>query len=170
MRVALLSGVLALSLAACSGGEVPATEWAGAVCEALRPWQAEIDELTADANVAMNPESTPEQARDQLLDLLAGAAEASRTAHEEVTAAGVPDVPDGAHIATVFADSLAATGDAYQGAHDRLSDLDPAAPDFYDQVAQVMSDLSEEYAAVPQVAALDSTELSEAFAATPECA
>ena len=40
---------------------------------------------------------------------------------------------------------------------------------FYDEVALVMAELVDAYAAVPQVAALDSDELREGFETAPAC-
>ena len=69
-----------------------AVSWANSVCEALLPWMDEIDTLTGAASVAMTPDSSPGEAKNELLELLSGAADASREARDAVIAAGVPDV------------------------------------------------------------------------------
>lgn len=146
-----------------------AVSWANSVCEALLPWMDEIDTLTGAASVAMTPDSSPGEAKNELLELLSGAADASREARDAVIAAGVPDVDNGQAIATRFADSLAGTRDAYQSAHDDLAALNAEEDGFYDEVALVMAELVDAYAAVPQVAALDSDELREGFETAPAC-
>ena len=171
MRTWLVAAVSALVLSGClwQPDRPDAVTWAGSVCEALNPWRAEIDELTGTANAAMTPDSSPVDAKGDLLGLLSGAAEATQAAHDAVVSAGVPDVADGEAIADRFVDSLAGTRDAYRVAHDELAALDASAEGFYDDVAQVMADLVDDYAAVPQVAALDSVELSDAFETAPAC-
>ncbi|MFD0557159.1 hypothetical protein FB566_2415 [Stackebrandtia endophytica] len=173
MRMGLLVAVMTAALAFAGGcgdsGRSSAEAWAGSVCEALEPWMNQIDELTGAANRAMTPDSSPTDAKAELLELLSGAAMASQTALDSVIAAGVPDVAEGREVADRFADSLAGTRDAYQAAHDDLSALDPQDPGFYEEVARVMTELVDAYGSVPQVAELNSVELSEAFASVPEC-
>lgn len=172
MRTTLAAAAATLLLLTGCNGEPDrpdALTWAGSVCEALHPWMDEIDNLTGAAGVAMTPDSSPAEAKNELLGLLSGAAEASQTAHDDVVAAGTPDVDDGEAIADRFADSLAGTRDAYRAAHDAMAALDAADDDFYDDVAQVMAELVDAYAAVPQVAELDSDELRDAFETAPAC-
>jgi len=170
MRLVVAVAALALVVGGCGGSGRPDAEaWAGTVCEALAPWMNQIDDLTGAANQAMTPDSSPTDAKAELLGLLSGAAEASQTALDSVIAAGVPDVADGQEVADRFAGSLAGTRDAYQAAHDDLTALDPEDPEFYGEVARVMTELVDAYGAVPQVAELNSVELSEAFASVPEC-
>jgi hypothetical protein len=164
----LIAALVAVLPAGCSS-DPSAAEWAGDVCAALDPWRTDIDDLTESANSALSPDTSPEQAKEDLTTLLAGAASASETARSAIAAAGVPDVAGGEDIAQRFTDSLAATRDAYQEALDDLTDLDAGDAGFYDDVATVMDDLSKDYARVPQVAELNSEELGAAFAADSRC-
>lgn len=166
--IPLLLAAVILAVSGCAA-DPSAGEWANEVCTALGPWRTGINDLTSQANQAMSEQSTPQQAQEELLTLLAGAADTSQTAHDAVAEAGVPDVDDGAALAGRFTESLAATRDAYQSAHDDLSALDPADEGFYDDVAKVMDRLSSDYADVPQVAELTSAELADAFAQSPKC-
>lgn len=166
----LLALFLGLGLVVAGCGTGPGAEkWATEVCAALKPWQTEIDELTAEANTAMKPDSSPTQAKRDLLKLLEGAADSSEDARAAIAAAGVPDVAEGGELAERFTESLAATRDAYRTAHDGIAELDAGASGFYDEVAKVMERLAKDYDAVPQVASLDSDELRDAFASVKRC-
>ncbi|ADD40213.1 hypothetical protein [Stackebrandtia nassauensis] len=168
MRAVAWLLVAALALSGC-GSQVDAEEWAADVCAALEPWKTGIEDLTAEANAAMDPESSPTQAKKDLLKLLAGAADISEDARAGIEAAGVPDIADGERMAKRFTESLAATRDAYRTAHDRIEKLDAGKGDFYDEVAAAMKQLAKDYDAVPQVAELDSEELKNAFEAVKQC-
>lgn len=169
MRAVCWLLVCGLVLIGCGTTDPDAKTWATKVCTALEPWKTEIDELTDEANTALNPDSTPSQAKKDLLTLLSGAAEATETARAAIAEAGVPDVDDGRRLAKRFTDSLSATRDAYRTAHDGIAELDAADDGFYDSVAKVMQRLSKDYDAVPQVAKLDSDELRDAFASVKQC-
>ena len=170
MRLAsrLLAVVLVAGLGGCASGP-DAQEWAGQVCRALEPWRSDIDDLTTEANAAMSPKSSPAQAKQDLEDLLSGAAEATDEARVDIVDAGVPDVESGESIAKRFVDALEATRDAYRNARDGVAKLDSGDAGFYDSVAKVMKRLSSDYDDVPQVAQLDNDELRDAFNSAEQC-
>ena len=163
-------GILLLTLAGCGGG-TGARPWAGSVCEALAPWRHEITALNRRAQQQMTAETTPAQAKENLLRLVSGAESASETARSKVAAAGVPDVPDGGKVAKSFVDSLTAIRDAYRRARQSLEGLDTGeAKTFYDGVSAVLETLNTEYARSSlDTSSLDSAELKRAFDEVPEC-
>jgi hypothetical protein len=164
------AALLLASLAAC-GSAVPADEWAGGVCGALVPWRTQISDLNAQAQRQMSVTSTPEQTRENLLALLAGAETASETARAAVANAGTPDVDGGDRVAHQFTASLARTRDAYARARADLQALPTHdARAFYDGVVVVMTKLTAEYAkAGVDTARLESSELREAFDSIEQC-
>jgi hypothetical protein len=115
--------------------------------------------------------TTPAAAKDDLLQLLAGAQGASETARAAVAAAGAPDVDGGAEVAKRFTTSLERVRDAYAKARtdvQALSTDDASA--FYDGVAGALSRLNTEYSAsAVDTTALDSVELRTAFDGIDEC-
>lgn len=179
-----LAPVLALVMAAgaagtltgCGGGThannaVNGLAWAGSVCQALTPWRNQINGLNAQAARQMQSATTPNQTRDNLLQLLSGARTASEQARAKVVAAGVPDVGGGAAIADQFVASLAGVRDAYGAAHDAIGEL-PLGPagTFYDSVSAAISTLNKEYAlASLDTSKLDSAELRKDFDEAPAC-
>jgi hypothetical protein len=165
-----LAAVLAASLAGCGSGVTPKT-WAKSVCVALTPWRTKIATLTGQAQGQITGGSTPAQAKQSLMTLLAGARDASETARKGVADAGTPDVDEGAKIAARFVATLAAARDAYGHAGTTVSTLDTKDQRaFYDAVASAFDRLNTEYA----TSALDtrdvgSAELQKAFSEVPEC-
>ena len=168
----LLAGLVVclLALAGCSSGP-SADEWATAVCGALVPWRTSIDELNREAATQMATATTSEQTRENLLQLLSGARQASETARATIAAAGVPDVEGGEAVAHGFEASLAGTRDAYAQAEADLAAL-PTTDDttFYDGVTAVLSRLTDQYGdSGIDLAGLDSPELRQAFDGIDEC-
>jgi hypothetical protein len=168
--VPVVFGVLLLVLAGCANGP-GARPWAAAVCEALAPWRNEITSLNRRAQQQMTAETTPAQAKENLVRLVSGAESASETARAKVAKAGVPDVHDGEQVARGFVSSLSAVRDAYAQARQSLQNLDTAeAKPFYDGVGAVLTKLNEEYArSALDTTSLDSPELKKAFDEVPEC-
>lgn len=166
-----LLGVLLLALPGGCGGGPGARPWAASVCEALAPWRDEITALNRRAQQQMTAETTPAQAQENLVRLVAGAESASETARAKVAGAGTPDVPDGAKVARGFVDSLTAIRDAYRRAKQALQGLDTGqAKAFYDGVSAVLGVLNTEYArSALDTSSLDSPELERAFDEVPEC-
>jgi hypothetical protein len=119
----------------------------------------------------MTAETTPAQAKENLVRLVSGAESASETARAKVAKAGVPDVHDGEQVARGFVSSLSAVRDAYAQARQSLQNLDTAeAKPFYDGVGAVLTKLNEEYArSALDTTSLDSPELRKAFDEVPEC-
>jgi hypothetical protein len=119
----------------------------------------------------MTAETTPAQAKENLMRLFGGAQDASEKARAGVEEAGVPDVKGGKQIAESFESSLSAMRDAYGRAKSGIEALATSpAKSFYTQVAAVVDTLSTEYAKSElDTSKLDSKELSQAFDEVPEC-
>ncbi|MBM2618019.1 hypothetical protein JIG36_20890 [Actinoplanes sp. LDG1-06] len=171
-RPLVLLALLALvvSLGACSGSH-SARAWAASVCTTLEPWRSEIGSLTSRTQQQMDSATTPRQAKENLMRLFTGAADASEKARAGVAKAGVPDVDNGQQIADGFTGSLAATRDAYAKAKSGIEVLQTApAQTFYQQVGQVVQQLQTDYQASGlDTSKLNSTELQTAFDELPEC-
>jgi hypothetical protein len=166
----LLPLAIAVSLAGC-GAAHGARAWAAAVCTSLEPWRTEIGSLTTRTQQQMTAKTTPGQAKENLMRLFGGAADASERARAGVVKAGVPDVDHGKQIAAGFTGSLAATRDAYARARTDVEAL-PTVPvkTFYDQVGKVVDQLNADYRASSlDTTDLNSTELKDAFDEVPEC-
>jgi len=169
--VTVVTVVLVGAVGACTPAGPGAGPWAAKVCGALATWRTSITDLNQRAAVEMTGSTTPDQTRANLLDLVAGAREATETARVAVAAAGVPPVAGGEQVAHGFTESLARTRDAYAGAEAELramSTQDESA--FYDGVVEVLGQLTAEYDEAGQaLATLNSPELREAFDNTAEC-
>jgi hypothetical protein len=162
--------VLCASLVACSSTAGPRV-WAASVCNALAPWRAEIGTLTTRTQQQMTAETTPAQAKENLVRLFGGAESASESARAGVERAGVPDVEQGEEIARSFMASLSGVRDAYGRARGGIQALatSPQAT-FYTQVAAVVEKLDQEYRQTElDTTKLNSQELKQAFDETPEC-
>lgn len=168
-----LTAVLAtvLSLTAGCGGGPSAEAWAASVCAALTPWQAEISDLTHRTEQQMTAQTTPAQAKENLIRLLGGAEAATETARRKVAEAGVPDVERGEAVAGAFVAALAGVRDAYGRAKRTVEGLATTeAEAFYDGVEAAMKTLNEEYnASALDTTNLNSPELKRAFDEVPEC-
>lgn len=162
--------VLCASLVGCSSTDGPRV-WAASVCNALAPWRTEIGTLTTRTQQQMTAETTPAQAKENLVRLFSGAESASESARAGVERAGVPDVEQGEEIAQSFVASLSGVRDAYGRARGGIEALStsPQAT-FYTQVAAVVKKLDEEYQQTElDTTNLNSQELKQAFDETPEC-
>lgn len=168
--LALLVAAVILLTAGCDSG-VPAAQWAGQVCAAVKPWRARIADLNSQAQQQMSTATTPQQTRDNLSALFAGGRDASETARAAVVAAGVPDVDGGDRVAQRFADALARARDAYAHARSDLQGLATTdAGAFYDGVVAMLGRLQTEYAASGiDTSNLDSPELRQAFDGIDQC-
>jgi hypothetical protein len=168
---ALLSVLLMLPLVAGCARGPGARPWAASVCEALAPWRSEITALNSRAQQQMTAETTPAQAKENLVRLLSGAQAASDKARAGVSKAGVPDVSGGAAVAHGFMASLTAVRDAYGQAEESISKLGTGeAKGFYDGVSAVLTTLNKEYtASALDTGSLSSPELKRAFDEVPEC-
>jgi hypothetical protein len=170
-RTSVVLIAVLVTLAACGGGPSPVV-WAAEVCTALRPWRAEISNLTSSTQQQMTAQTTPAQAQENLVRLLAGAEAATETARARVAQAGVPDTDRGDQVAGGFIDSLGAVRDAYGRAEEGIAGLDSSGPPetFYDGVEEVLATLTEEYQrSALDTSSLDSAELNRAFDEVPEC-
>ncbi|MEV6631390.1 hypothetical protein AB0M54_11630 [Actinoplanes sp. NPDC051470] len=165
--VSLLVGV---SLAACSHTTGP-RNWAAAVCNALAPWRAEIGTLTDRTQEQMTAETTPAQAKENLVRLFGGAETASERARAGVERAGVPDVDNGEQVAESFTASLSGMRDAYARARGGVAGLATSPQKaFYEQVTVVVDKLKQEYEQSElDTGNLSSVELKQAFDEAPEC-
>ncbi|MER7455665.1 hypothetical protein [Micromonospora sp. NPDC126480] len=166
---AMLATVVVLA-AGCGGGP-SAQAWAASVCSALTPWRAEISKLTSSTDQQMTAQTTPAQAKENLVRLFGGAEQASETARRKVEEAGVPDAEQGEEVSAGFRTSLARMRDAYGRARDTIDGLSTSQPTvFYDGVRAAVATLNREYdASALDTTRLNSEELKRAFAEVPEC-
>lgn len=163
---------VAFLLGACGVGVGPSPRaWAATVCKALTPWRTEINKLTSVTQQQITAKTTPAQAKENLVRLMAGAEEATETARDRVARAGVPDVDEGEAVARGFVASLTAVRDAYAKAKVSVEKLSSARSGvFYDGVQTVMKTLEDEYrASAINTSRLNSDELERAFNEVPEC-
>ncbi len=153
------------------GGEPSPGAWATSVCSALTPWRAEIRKLTSSTDQQMTAQTSPAQAKENLVRLFDGAARASETARRRVEQAGVPDAEQGAEVSVRFRTSLAQMRDAYSKARDSIDSLSTSqSAAFYDGVREAVQTLNQEYeASAVDASSLNSEELRRAFAEVPEC-
>jgi hypothetical protein len=161
---------LVVTLGGCASGP-GARAWAANVCTALAPWRTEIGTLTTRTQQQMTAETSPAQAKENLMRLFEGARDASETARAGVQKAGVPDVAHGKQVASSFTASLGAMRDAYGRARSGIQAL-PTAPSatFYTKVSGVVDKLDADYKKSElDTSKLDSTELKDAFDEVPEC-
>ena len=161
---------LLLTVAACGSGP-SAPIWAASVCEALTPWRTEISSLTRSTQQQMTAQTTPAQAKENLVRLMGGAEQASETARRAVQQAGVPDVDGGERVSEGFLASLTGVRNAYGRARTAIEGLDTGqAGPFYDGVRSAVEKLNQEYdASALDTSRLDSVELKKAFDEVPEC-
>jgi predicted small lipoprotein YifL len=168
-RAVMFAVLVVLALAGCGSNGPAPQAWAADVCDALGPWRDEIDTLTSGTEQQMTAKTTPAQAKENLVRLLGGAEKASEDARASVERAGVPDVDQGAPVATGFVGSLAAVRDAYGKAKRTIEGLD-TGPTFYDGVGAAVETLNKEYdASALDTSKLNSPELVRAFDEVPEC-
>ncbi|WP_433530953.1 hypothetical protein ACQPYA_02140 [Micromonospora sp. CA-263727] len=158
-------------LAACGSSGPSPRAWATSVCSALTPWRAEISKLTSSTNQQMTAQTTPAQAKENLVRLFGGAEQASETARRKVEQAGVPNVEHGAEVSAGFRTSLASMRDAYGRAGATIDGLGTGeATVFYDGVRAAVETLQQEYdASALDTTQLNSEELKRAFDEVPEC-
>ncbi len=154
----------------CGGGPSPGA-WAASVCSALTPWRAEIRKLTSSTDQQMTAQTSPAQAKENLVRLFDGAARASEMARRRVEQAGVPDVEQGAEVSARVRASLARMRDAYAKARDSIDSLSTSeSTAFYDGVRDAVQTLNQEYeAGVLDTRNLNSEELTRALAEVPQC-
>jgi hypothetical protein len=166
----LLLLALAATLGGCTSSPGPRV-WAASVCTTLAPWRSEISTLTARTQQQMTAETTPAQAKENLMRLFGGAESASEKARAGVQKAGVPDVDKGAQVARSFTTSLSAMRDAYGRARSGIEALATSpSRTFYTQVGAVVDTLNSDYSKSElDTSRIDSKELKDAFDEVPEC-
>ncbi|MFG2010754.1 hypothetical protein ACGFNF_16935 [Micromonospora sp. NPDC048868] len=169
-KLTVVLATLVLVLAGCGGGP-DSRSWAASVCSALTPWRAEISKLTSSTDQQMTAQTTPAQAKENLVRLFGGAEQASETARRKVEEAGVPDAERGEEVSAGFQASLAKVRDAYGRARDTIDGLGTGQPTvFYDGVRAAVDTLNKEYdASALDTSQLNSEELKRAFDEVPEC-
>ncbi|MEH0937911.1 hypothetical protein [Micromonospora psammae] len=169
-KLTVVLATFVLVVAGCGSGPTPRA-WAASVCEALTPWRAEINKLTSSTHQQMTAQTTPAQAKENLVRLFAGAEQASETARRRVADAGVPETDRGDEISEGFRTSLEKIRDAYGRAGDAIDELSIDRPsDFYDGVQAVVDTLNQEYdSSALDTSKLNSKELKQAFDEVPEC-
>ena len=161
---------LVLSAGCGSSGPSPRA-WAASVCSALTPWRAEISKLTSSTDQQMTAQTTPAQAKENLVRLFGGAEQASEDARRKVEQAGGPTVETGAEISAGFRASLASMRDAYGRARTTIDGLSTGeAGAFYEGVQAAVEKLQQDYdASALDTSRLNSEELKRAFDEVPEC-
>ena len=169
-KLTVVLATLVLVVSGCGGGPSPRA-WAASVCEALTPWRAEINKLTSSTHQQMTAQTTPAQAKENLVRLFAGAEDASEDARRRISDAGVPETDHGDEISRGFRTSLEKIRDAYGRARDTIDRLGTAQPTaFYDGVQAAVDTLNKEYdASALDTSRLNSEELKQAFDEVPEC-
>ncbi|MFI7519006.1 hypothetical protein [Micromonospora globbae] len=169
-KLTVVLATLTLVVAGCGGGPSPRA-WAASVCSALAPWRSEISRLTSSTDQQMTAQTTPAQAKENLVRLFEGAEQASETARRKVEEAGVPETEHGEEISAGFRSTLAKMRDAYGRAGDAIDGLDTGEPtEFYDGVRAAVEALNKEYdASGLDTSRLSSEELKRAFDEVPEC-
>ncbi|MEH1098182.1 hypothetical protein [Micromonospora sp. CPCC 205561] len=169
-KLTVVLATLVLVATGCGGGPSPQA-WAASVCSALTPWRAEISKLTNSTDQQMTAQTTPAQAKENLVRLFGGAERASETARRKVEEAGIPDAEHGAEVSAGFRDSLEKMRDAYGRARDTIDGLGTGQPTvFYDGVRAAVETLNKEYdASALDTSRLSSEELKRAFDEVPEC-
>ncbi|MFI7076364.1 MULTISPECIES: hypothetical protein [unclassified Micromonospora] len=170
-KLTVVLATLVLLAAACGSSGPSPRAWAASVCTALSPWRAEISKLTSSTNEQMTAQTTPAQAKENLVRLFAGAEEASETARLKVEQAGVPKVEQGEEVSVGFRAALASMRDAYGRARTTIDGLGIGeAGAFYDGVRTAVETLQQEYdASALDTSRLNSEELKRAFDEVPEC-
>jgi hypothetical protein len=160
-------------LAGCGGGVsgVKPAVWAKSVCSALSPWRSQLTTLTDETQRQLTSTTTPPQAKQNLVGLLAGAEQASEEARRRVAEAGTPAVDHGEEIASRFVASLQTARDAYAHARGTVAGLETDdAKAFYGAVAVAFEKLQREYAASAlDTGKISSAPLRKAFNEVPEC-
>ncbi len=159
----VLALAAALALAACGGEDAPADPvvWAGAFCGGLNQVisSSQVPQQSAD----------PTEQQEALLRMAGSVQESLDTTADQLGELGPPAIPDGARTQEVvlefFTTAARATGDQ----RDRVADLDPAAPDFVQQLSTLatpgsMQGLSEQ---VRQVTS--EPDLTPAFRQASQC-
>lgn len=165
-------GVIAVMVmvAGCGSGPAPRA-WAATVCAALAPWRMTIADLSRGTQQQTTARTSPAQAKENLVRLLAGAERATEQARREVVDAGIPDVEGGEAVARGFVASLTGVRDAYGRARRSVEQLGTGrAAEFYAGVRSAVEVLNREYdASALDTRELNSPELRQAFDEVPEC-
>jgi hypothetical protein len=169
-KLTVVLATFVVVLTGCGAGPSPRA-WATSVCGALTPWRSEIGKLTSSTHQQMSAQTTPAQAKENLVRLFGGAEQASETARRKVEQAGVPETENGEEISAGFRSSLAKMRDAYGRARATIEGLDTGqATAFYDGVRAAVDTLNKEYdASALDTSQLNSEELKKAFDEVPEC-
>ncbi|MEH1167870.1 hypothetical protein V6V47_21035 [Micromonospora sp. CPCC 205539] len=169
-KLTVVLATFVVVLAGCGGGPSPRA-WAATVCGALTPWRSEITKLTSSTDEQMTAQTTPAQAKENLVRLFGGAEQASETARRKVEQAGVPETANGEAISAGFSGSLEKMRNAYGRAREAIQGLGTGeATVFYDGVRATVETLNKEYdASALDTSQLNSEELKQAFDEVPEC-
>jgi hypothetical protein len=135
------------------------------------PWQSAVALLTQQAQQEIDQAKTPEQTKQSLTTLLAGAEAASERARQAVSQAGVPDVEDGGKVADTYLAALTKARDAYGHGKTAISKLDAGtAEPFYEAVEREFERLKAEHAgSALDVDSIGPTTLTRAFDEVSEC-
>jgi AcrR family transcriptional regulator len=178
----LLVITLAVLLSSCGGGgdsnssagRSPAV-YARDFCTAFNTWKETVssrsDQLQQDLSKA-TPENL-EAIRDLLLTYLDDNIVLTDQAREDIRAAGVPHVENGAQIASALAGAIASARDIFDDARKQARNLPADDPDaFVGGLGDLATGLPKQFEAIPVAERLPdeaSPELREAFTREPAC-
>lgn len=151
------------------GGGEPSAEfvgWAGDLCDVSAPLQDEMAALTED----FTPD--PEDPLAGMSEALAKLGPAFATAADAIERIGPPPIDGGQEAFDALIAGFRDASDVYASLEDQLSELDPADPNFQEQMTAIFSGLGEDLQESSQVIddVFSSPEMSAAFEAAPECA
>ncbi|HEV2088581.1 MAG TPA: hypothetical protein VGR21_09740 [Cryptosporangiaceae bacterium] len=172
VRVLLVLGMAGALGAACGGPEtVTPEQWARSVCQAIKPWSAEIARLQQAAQTKITAKSDAAQTKTELIRLFGGMAQSTDVALGKVREAGVPDVESGEEVARQFVQALTAAKRSFATGKDAVAALPTDDPKvFYDGVVQAGAAMSRENAnAGKAFTEISAPELDKAFDEVPEC-
>ncbi len=172
VRILLAVGMAGGLAVGCGGPETVAPEaWAKSVCQAIKPWGAEIAELQKSAQTKITAQSDATQTKTELIRLFGGMAQSTEVALGKVREAGVPDVETGDEVAKQFVAALTAAKKSFATGKDAVAALptdDTKA--FYDGVVRAGAAMSRENADAGRAFTdISAPELDKAFDEVPEC-
>jgi hypothetical protein len=175
-RAKVVSVVLSagLFLGACGdgdGGGDAAQAYASSVCTAFSTWVQDITQRNQTLTQSLNPQSTPEQGKEQLQIFLDSVIQDTDKLISSVDAAGVPDVEGGQQAASQIKQAATTARTSFENARNEVAQLptDPAgfqagAQQIGGEIGSSLSGLGQELRSRAQ-----SEEIRQAFEESPRC-
>jgi hypothetical protein len=171
VSVVLSAGLL---LGACGdgGGGGDAQAYASSICTAFNAWVQDITARNQTLTQSLNPQSTPEEGKEQLQIFLDAVILDTDKLISSVNAAGVPDVDGGQQAATQIKQAAESAKTSFESARTEVGQLptDPAgfqagAQQIGGQIGSSLSGVGEQLRSRSQ-----SEEIRQAFEESPTCA